>query len=1513
MAALIDMRGASAERQKRHGRVAVIDPCAGDGAAVLELTRLLGGDFHASSYQGVEAFVYAAEMERSRASQLGAAFKQLLPYGKRENALHSDAFNLIWETSSAAPGAHLLFLNPPYDYDREYERLEQRWLARFTASLIPGEGILMFVVPYYALNASAEYIARHYEPQSLYCYRFPDGEWEAYKQVVLLARRRQSPLPEGWVDEASKARVQAWAANPDGIPTLPKAGTSQAVLGINWAENAGFAKWQAASCDLSAVTAALRIGRRSAKNGQLVENKGWGLSSLAEMFARPIEVVMPPRAAHLANALACDFFNGAAVEPNDGVGAKGLIKARFIPTNVTVDEKVNAKGKVSKLIQVRQPVMKMTFLDLTTGRLHELKPGTTASGERDPDKMTIADLVEGYSNSLLRVMDTMCPPLHDPRRPDHLIRLPEMRRRLYEPQAHAAIAGLKLLARGENFILNGEIGSGKSITAVATAFALGPRHHYTTIRQLQAQPGLEDAAGVGQVKLALIVCPPHLLRGWRDQIELTLPAARVVVLNSIGGRPDEVAGSWPANRLEELRNVPAREGIGGDITFAILSREAAKLGSRMNPAIDQRGRCPDCGRVVAKAPDTLAARRARCEHQANIASTPLAKLTARLAGLVAAVDANITEVGYLVPSYQRLAAAREQVRADAPDVNIRWQHAALVEYRAHKVNPHLGHVTDLLPLPRFVSEKLLLAACNMGASYNPQGMIGRRITNPQLAAQVDRYGGLVEVKASDGTSPAATPLGAIITELIRLTIPPLEQRVNSDQLAIMLRAIVGLCVAMPRRDEFVAELATLLYELATLDEASYGAGASARKAARELALTLSFGSELQKQTEAELRRLGPKVKLTGSSSEWDNYDKTMRRLRRKHEGTSQPSYYGYGYRDRGEIDYTYPHIEIADGILTWNGFSVGDGHAAVAQLGPLVGVSNFRPGEPCDGPLYQVSAEPRRYPLADYISRYQQHNVDLLIVDEAHEYASEGSAQRQAVGRLIEMGKPTMMLTGSIMKGYADSLFANFWAIDRRFREKYGYKDIRRFIEDYAYLKLEVDLEGKDEGEASYGAMSDRRFDREDGKVIGLAPGVMPNFVPEWLLPRAVMIDLEALGVELPELSQIAVPVVPAPEDEWGQKVVNWARKLEAEVLATIRADRFQPGLAGKLMYALPMCATYADRATADTGRGKLEGEAKFVIRYPEDVGGGLVAAADVIPAGVLAPKEKVMVQLLKKERAEGRRTMIYMWNTSDDAGLMRRLAEIVKRRAGLKVAVLEAKKVDPGVRQDWIDREVIGKDVDVLIVNARAVETGLNNLVYFSSVIWYENPLCNAITFRQANGRIYRNGQQLPVRIYILFYRDTSQAEMMSLWMQKVSESLKTDGQDWQAALEAAGAGGADAPIQQHAALGEALYRKMSARGKVNSEYASHQTTASEAGSMNGAKQAEVKVEDVVQVMELSEVISISSPKQADTPIASPVGGDAQPQGQADVRLIFGIGSLDRPRSGGRKKEENSGQLSLF
>src|SRR3954454_8858265 len=196
-------------------RHVLVDPCAGDGEAIAALRDLWFGPTRTHQrYGALDARIFAVELEKDR---FKAAKKRLSAHDSAHGrlwdlVLEADAFHIAIEPDE---GASVLYLNPPYDHDAVHGRLEHRFLERWTQCLMPGDGLLIFLVSHYALQASAAFLASHFSnPRA---WRFPDEDFAGFKQCVLLARRRVSPLTDNDID---RKRIEKWAQSPDTMPVL---------------------------------------------------------------------------------------------------------------------------------------------------------------------------------------------------------------------------------------------------------------------------------------------------------------------------------------------------------------------------------------------------------------------------------------------------------------------------------------------------------------------------------------------------------------------------------------------------------------------------------------------------------------------------------------------------------------------------------------------------------------------------------------------------------------------------------------------------------------------------------------------------------------------------------------------------------------------------------------------------------------------------------------------------------------------------------------------------------------------------------------------------------------------------------------------------------------------------------------------------------------------------------------------------------------------------------------------
>jgi hypothetical protein len=1190
----------------RRDRHILVDPCAGEGDAIATLAGLWFPDPRQAGFTTAPR-IHAIELEAGRHQRLRA---KLHPTDRPH---HGDAFHFeIHGADQPGRGASLLFLNPPYDSDRLRGRLEQRFLERWTACLAPGSGVLLFIVPHPVLAACADHLSRHFD--DLRAFRFPGRHFAPFRQAVVAARRRAVAAP---ANDLVRRRLESWAKDPSQMAELELQSAPRYTVALEDAR----LELEPTHLDLPALLADFRPWAGST----LVATH----CTVREIIGARHQVALPPLPAHIALALCSGMLNGKRITPNRPGLPTVLVKGSLDRELVPVECKFNREGEQVGTILVQRPRLHLHVLRLDTLDFHQLATGSHPTGAADLADFNSADLVEQYGTSLARVMREQFPALHDPGDPEHAIELPPLARRPFDRQRQLIIAGLKLLACGENPIATAEVGTGKSTVALSIAGALHPLHFQATAAEL-ARLGF-DTRRLRPIRRTLVVCPPHLLGTWADQAAAVLPRHRVIVLE----------------RLSDL----AREG-----DIYLLSRETAKLGHGVRGL--STGSCPRCGTDVDEAPELLATTRARCQQVQRLPRDPTARLAERLA-------------------------------------------IALVS--SYPYDPHVRHL---------VSRRRIL-----------------RLSLPDLP---DAAG------AVPSTAPAAPPDAAALRPLAR-------------ELAAI---VAGRCL----RDHSTYELEAPLHRLCL--------AAEARQEIHDHLRALAAPCE---QAVARARANGH----TG----WDA------------EATRQDAH------TRAARNLT----AIATKVLQ-DRPSYCDDPDALACLAALSKTGEWLETDPCGEPLHQAVPEPRRYPLARYILRRCRDRFGLLVLDEAHEFSTLGSAQQKAAHRLVQLpGVPTIALSGSLMGGYASSLFANLWALSRLFRSQFRRGEKQSFINRFGYRKLYVPVSQDAEAQViAYGTASDREELRDAPEIrqLGEAPGLLPSFLLQHLLPIALVMHKSQLDHELPPCRELPVPIDFGDADPLAAQLAAEHRRIMDELARQIRKDLYTP-LSGKLWGAMCEAPSYLDRATDDLP--------PFAVRYPEDAGGAVVAEARSFPASWLTPKERWLVDRLRQHLLDGRNVIVFLRHTGS-SGLPRRYQALFRHHLDEPAVFLDATKVPAARREAWLNDQVIRPGRRLLLVNPRAVQTGLNNLVHFSRAIWAEGPDYDARVVRQANGRIHRIGQTQEVLIEIPYYAHTAQKTALDLVARKVTASVQVDGLSIEGALESAGAGEDDG-IRAAMTMGQALY----------------------------------------------------------------------------------------------------------
>lgn len=1179
----------------------VIDPCAGEGAAVYGIARTF------LPRCGRAPSVFACEMERTRHAALVQRAQNtpgIDSFWSERAALHGDAFRVAVHTER--DNGHLLYLNPPYDLDPVHARLEERFLARFTRLLDTGGGLLVFVVPFYALAASADTLAREYdvEGDGLGCYRFPDADFASFKQVVLFARRVHGRLePSAAVAE----QVRAWAESVDGMPVLgadPELRVD--VFGSSWGSPLS---WQLEEVDVLGLLSRAAPWKQRARPGAPLGSVAHILSELPvqDLSFRSYSLATPPRPAHIAAGIASGLFNGRRVKGN---GPDLLVKGVFDREFKTVEEKKNKDGEVTSLVQVQQPKLVTTVLDLESKQYRSLDP----SG--------LAQLLEDYGPSLMGVMREQCPVLYDPLRDHAAVALAPVARDLFTAQAHAARALVRLLTGPERAaILLGEIGSGKTGTALTAAKTI-----------------LSNRAGK-----VLVLCPPHLLQSWRNEAAAVVPEATVTVLETVAD-------------VDVLAAQPHATGMH----VAVLSRETAKLGHGW---VAVTGSCPKCGAALPSG--DLAKKRARCAARPRRPADRLAQAMLDLAIRLAPAAPKNDRVMALLDGNRNLARAR-----------ARW--AAAPEPREW-----VGFDSEWVA--RTAAELTARIAAGTDLDHDPRAL------GALLAGQPD----------------------ATIEVVIR-------GLAESDHWAVC---------------EIQTSLALLFRE-------------------QERAERLEDEGVISRDTGWSSVSLSSKFDRCASDEQ--GYPTRIGRIKR-----------------------------AADGSVTLDGDEPDSLEAALTVLTNLVGKWHT-PAAECGEPLFQAIPEPRRVPLATYIAKRHPGAFDLLILDEGHEYATDGSAQERAAHRLTALGMPTILATGSIMNGYAASLFSNMWALSADFRREFARDDSARFVDRYGYRKRILSEKDKETGKVvAFGSVTDR-VERTE-RAAGDAPGVLPLFLFRHLLGISVTLHKTDLALDLPPCKQIRHDIEP------GEELRAEYSRLLAALKAAIKADQFKEDRSGKLFGQLSELPSYLDRAWRD-----------FEVRYPESLGSELVARTDALPGR--QAKEEWILETLRAELAEGRNVMVFTWHVD----VLPRLQRLIFDELGEDAPILLADKVPTAKRQAWIDAKIVKPKRRIMLANPVCIQTGLNNLVWFSSQIWIENPACNPTIFRQAIGRVDRIGQKATeTRIHLPVYVGTLQEQLYGLLLRKVAVAVSADGLDPESALLAAGAGEDDGYLSG-LSLGKQLWEMM-------------------------------------------------------------------------------------------------------
>jgi hypothetical protein len=373
-------------------------------------------------------------------------------------------------------------------------------------------------------------------------------------------------------------------------------------------------------------------------------------------------------------------------------------------------------------------------------------------------------------------------------------------------------------------------------------------------------------------------------------------------------------------------------------------------------------------------------------------------------------------------------------------------------------------------------------------------------------------------------------------------------------------------------------------------------------------------------------------------------------------------------------------------------------------------------------PLWQADREriPRMAPI-EFIGRYLDGFFDYGIADEVHELKGE-TAQGNALGTMASVCDRTVILTGTLLGGYADELFNILYRLDARMMREEGFdhgeSGVRQFAEAYGVLEKVTTIEPAEN------ACSKARI----STTVKRRPGASPLLFGKYLMNLAAFVSLEDISDALPSYRE---EVIAVEMDLALQKAYS---DLEESITDALKGHPRNPSVISTAMNALLL---YPDRPY---GLGTLYGydrneetgqRERFVIAEPEDLDPGFQYA-----------KERRLLEEIRNELAQGRKVQVFAVYTKK-RDVTHRLRDIFSKE-GICAEVLSA-DVPPEQREAWYERRLKG-GMQVCICHPKLVQTGLD-LLEFPTILFYETGYSTYV-LRQASRRSWRIGQKQPVRV---------------------------------------------------------------------------------------------------------------------------------------------------------------------
>jgi len=299
------------------GHVAVLDAGCGTGRTIHDLRNAW-----LSRAPNLSAALAGIESDRNRYEQAAALFASSIGGG-----------TVLWsaiEDATVEQPVSLLYFNPPFDRIRGVGRMEHTLFNRVREWPARGTGLLLMIVPDYVLAdvevGLAIAVERDYELLGLW--RYPEPEYQDFKQCVLLARRREKALNK------TLLTFPRWAVEPSKWPVLRD--DMKPVAALQPVQKVVTLRRTRLGNDVIVDA----VGRSPLRSGLLRE-----AAAPAPPIGRPL---LPLKHGHLALALAGGLCDGVIESGGNRFLIKGTLTSAI--RRISTKDQVDADGgKVAEI------------------------------------------------------------------------------------------------------------------------------------------------------------------------------------------------------------------------------------------------------------------------------------------------------------------------------------------------------------------------------------------------------------------------------------------------------------------------------------------------------------------------------------------------------------------------------------------------------------------------------------------------------------------------------------------------------------------------------------------------------------------------------------------------------------------------------------------------------------------------------------------------------------------------------------------------------------------------------------------------------------------------------------------------------------------------------------------------------------------------------------------------------------------------------------------------------------